>query len=1772
MTEFRALTGLNYRSRVVDELLAGLREVQDKIARFVSEPDGFDLLPALHQHFSLFSHTLELIELNGAAMLSRELDHLIRAIADKSTRDQEEAAVILVQAAEKLPEYLNYINNGSADIPLALLPLLNDIRAIRGASLLSEAVMLLPDFATHQRIKPGSFEKKKERAFRSEVKHARAPLMQALLKWLRGKDVEKSLDEITMVLKGLQLASRDTDLSRLWRSALAVVISLQDGGLTSNASIKMLFGQIERFLKFLMEKKSQAIYQSTPLELFKNLLYYIALSRSHNKKVQKIKASYQLDELLPDTHNRDQVLHALDRPGPVMLKAAGDGIREELSSIKAELEVYAHAEEPQPDILANLPKRLDKLSSTFRLLGMFSVEEINQQLALQIRKLQSEEMVSKDKLVKTASDILRIESALDDHIQSQEQLISHSSVETAGERDLADRLIGNQEFDELLACLLRETMRSLERVKEAYQKVLDLIQTERQLTLITDLLLESSKVLQILPMPELALLLNDLAQYSQSLKLEEATKPSKLAQETFADIIANLEVYIELQIQKQPVMADLLTRSVDALEILSQESQIQHPADTEARDGLQQTGGISELETSGPREHEESLEAEPEMTVIFIEEAMQQFNVISEGMLNIRSDTENRKALESVRRAYHTLKGSGRMVGATKISEFAWANESLLNHVLSGSVAPDSQVLNLLDESIAALPQLVDQLHGASEQVAGIDDLIRKAHHLTELHSPLSCESAPKVPTLAELEKAEIQEQGPPGEEIAGQDNTAAEKEDIPESTDAQAPQMDLTQTLNITGVVESSDTLQLPPMDQADTVQMSEYLPAESVGSNLTLVDNEQPTVRLQKDSSGTVVPEIAVVEDKGSGFDPVLFEIFNAECTQHIETLKEILNKALSGDGKVEPTDTMIRALHTLTGSAQTARAEQVAALLTPVETAVKQKQRAGKRFSRGETLYMSEVVQALELKLEALARVDEEPQFIHDVEARLRNFSERVAAETEDLTATPKLGELQTVFLEEAEDIVEALKQQSAHWKKNLADRESGMELQSILHTLKGSARVASYTGIADLAHAMEDAVQAWLGASLPMETEGLDALDDAIEAVGINLEQARSGDTPGYFDWLISELRAVRPDIRLEPTDKTPEATRIDTTPQVNKATPTETEEAEHLAGYRSDSAIADRIRLDPAIVDRLTDLANESGVYHAHITQYQSKLTESLGELDQTISRLRQQLRELDIESDIHITHAEPGRAGGFDPLEMDKYGRLQEISRSILETFSDLDDIRYSLNINTRHAEAELGEQLRTTNIMQDTLSQIRMVPFSAIVPRLQKVVEDAARNCARKVNFSIEGVDHPIDRSVLKHITSPLEHLLRNAVAHGIEEAGVRRRKGKPETGSISLHVDIDESDIHLFVKDDGAGVDIEKIKTRAVEKQLIEKGTDINDQTLLNLLMKPGFSTARQLDQISGRGVGLDASRRELLKVTGLITLETKEGEGSTFKIRIPQSQFINPVLMVAIQNRRFAMPASRIHGVSRLSREEYQHFLSGHRALIDYQGQKYRSVPLAALLGITADDFRSDVASLVYATVDGEQLAILVNAVIGHMEAVIKPIGQQLAAMGGYTGAFVQSDGLVIPLIDLSEIVAKYLQSDALKTQDLSESGSITPGERIRVMVVDDSITMRKYAERALLRENHQAVLARDGIEAMTLMQQQKPDIILTDLEMPHMDGFELISMIREDPELQALPIIVITSRTADKHREKVEKAGIQGFLGKPYQESELLELIKGITNVG
>ena len=525
---------------------------------------------------------------------------------------------------------------------------------------------------------------------------------------------------------------------------------------------------------------------------------------------------------------------------------------------------------------------------------------------------------------------------------------------------------------------------------------------------------------------------------------------------------------------------------------------------------------------------------------------------------------------------------------------------------------------------------------------------------------------------------------------------------------------------------------------------------------------------------------------------------------------------------------------------------------------------------------------------------------------------------------------------------------------------------------------------------------------------------------------------------------------------------------------------------------------------------------------------------------------------------------------------MDRYSALHQLSRSLSESVSDLLDLRDSLSEKARDAETLLVQQARVNSELQEGLMRSRMVPFSRLAPRLRRIVRQVAGEVGKRADLEIIGAEGEMDRTVMDRLVAPLEHMLRNAVDHGIEMPKDRAAAGKKEQGRITLHLAREGGEVVLRLTDDGRGIALDKVKKRAIERGLMLPDAPLSDKEVMQFIFRPGFSTAEKVTQISGRGVGMDVVHSEIKQLNGNIKIHSYPGAGSQFTVRLPFTVSVNRALMVKVGDDAYAIPLNNIEGIVRVSPYELDAYYQPGAEEFEYAGSKYRIKYLGAfvhnqktpnLAGIT-----KPLPVLLVRGTD-HAVALQVDSLIGSREIVVKSVGPQLAAVGGISGATILGDGSVVIILDITAMIrAEQAQVSAAKVYQAAANERVAEIEEEAVnatpivMVIDDSVTVRKVTTRLLERHGYEVITAKDGVDAITILQENQPDIMLLDIEMPRMDGFEVATLVRHDDRLKDTPIIMITSRTGEKHRDRAFSIGVDRYMGKPYQETVLLETIR------
>jgi len=597
--------------------------------------------------------------------------------------------------------------------------------------------------------------------------------------------------------------------------------------------------------------------------------------------------------------------------------------------------------------------------------------------------------------------------------------------------------------------------------------------------------------------------------------------------------------------------------------------------------------------------------------------------------------------------------------------------------------------------------------------------------------------------------------------------------------------------------------------------------------------------------------------------------------------------------------------------------------------------------------------------------------------------------------------------------------------------------------------------------------------------------------------------------------------------------------------------------------------AELARVDAELLDDLLNNAGEVSIFRARIEQQMTSIEFNLAELDRTVTRLREQLRKLEMETEAQILfrhqQEDATHRADFDPLELDRYSAIQQLSRALAESVSDVASIEGLLENLNRETQNLLQQQGRVVTEVQNGLMRTRMVPFQRHVQRLSRLLRQAAHEVGKKAELVVEGAQGELDRQVLERMLPPFEHMLRNAVIHGLEAPAERVAAGKPETGRITMKLQREGAEVVITVEDDGAGLNVPAICAKARHMGLLRPDQELTDEEALQLVLEPGFSTANRLTQSAGRGVGMDVVATEVKKLGGGLFIESKPGYGARFTIRLPFTLAITQALILRVHDELFALPMATVEGVARLSRSEIQRHLDEEQPTFDYGGNVYRFQHLGTFLGSGPSLLPETDASLpiILVRAGEHSTALIIDELLGSREIVVKPVGPQIAAIRGISGATILGDGRIVIILDMGTLVRSEWRARS------GEGDRAVRDDRIFALVVDDSITVRRVTQRLLERNGMRVMTAKDGVEALALLQDHVPDVILLDIEMPRMDGYEVAAHVRNDARIADVPIIMITSRVGDKHRARAIELGVDDYLGKPYQESQLLDAIEPLV---
>ncbi|MEZ5435885.1 MAG: Hpt domain-containing protein [Pseudomonadales bacterium] len=1029
------------------------------------------------------------------------------------------------------------------------------------------------------------------------------------------------------------------------------------------------------------------------------------------------------------------------------------------------------------------------------------------------------------------------------------------------------------------------------------------------------------------------------------------------------------------------------------------------------------------------------------------------------------------------------------------------------------------------------------------------------------------------------------------------------------------------------TGVEKSIEEIVIQPIvaDEdfavVDEPAVAEPVVAEPIDIVEEIAVAETPAIEMPVLEALASVVETPVAASGGileysDDIDEELLGIFLEEADELTEELEQLI-----GDWQAAPEDSSFadalrRNLHTLKGGARMAGLTGLGSLAHDLETqletfsgaadhalftqilqcqdAILTGVKQGRMLAAGERpqaaivapVVESVVVEPVVEEPIVAAVMAEEPVAEQIVEEVAAPVVVAPAAEVIDLGISEDADpEMFALFLEEASELIEELETQIDAWRNEPDNRTYCDALKRILHTFKGGARMTGIMALGELAHDLETQLEQLSGAA-----------DDALFATINNyyekmlkgiaqVQRIVAGEPMApvsrppvaavQMPAQVSEQSAEKPAPMVPPSvDKKADTHSATIIPFRGGQLPRGLEDA--IAGRKPTHAGVDAkasqaqqemVKVSADLLENLVNLAGETSISRARVEQQMIDIERTAEEMDATITRLQDQLRRLEAETDAQIqsrmTEIQE-RSDDFDPLEMDRYSTVQQLTSSLTESASDLLDIRSSLTNKLRDTETLLVQQARINTGLQEGLMRSRMVPFSRLEPRLRRIVRQVAGELKKDIAFDLENVQGELDRTMLERMVAPLEHMLRNACDHGVETPEKRLAAGKSKQGRIVLSLGRDGGDILISLRDDGGGINVDAVRKKAIERGLLTPDSPITDNEVLQFILQAGFSTAEKVTQISGRGVGMDVVHSEIKAMGGSMTIHSAVGKGTEFIVRLPFTVSVNRALMVRVGEDTFAIPLTSIEGLVRVSPYELESYYEDPTARFEYAGRHYEVRYLGAMLRtkMHANVETSTLPEPVILVRSAEHtVALHVDQLIGSREIVVKALGPQFAAVPGLSGATLLGDGSVVVILDLLALVRANLAHEGASVT-AGQSAAPTMEENITVMVCDDSVTVRKVTSRLLEREGFNVMLAKDGADALLQMQDRLPDVLLLDIEMPRMDGFEVASTMKNSHRMQDIPIIMITSRTGEKHRERAVAMGVERYMGKPYVEEELL----------
>ena len=782
-----------------------------------------------------------------------------------------------------------------------------------------------------------------------------------------------------------------------------------------------------------------------------------------------------------------------------------------------------------------------------------------------------------------------------------------------------------------------------------------------------------------------------------------------------------------------------------------------------------------------------------------------------------------------------------------------------------------------------------------------------------------------------------------------------------------------------------------------------------------------------------------------------------------------------------------------------------------------------------------------------------------------------------------------EMIEIFALEAEELLRSISVNLEILQKQPDNFEALLEVRRSAHTFKGSAGIVGLKELSKLAHRVEDLLDYLAENEIPGNEKILQLLLDSTDCLAAMTSGEESENLANkivriYKDF--DQMTALLTHVALPNLDIAQVESFAPLKPEIEETPPA----TDHQIGKMPSANPKSIVRVSLEKLDDLVRIVRGLVSTRSVFEQRLGELDRQIEELTNSTRRLQRSTNKFETEFESELlnlqTSSTPPRNqprtaeistsdaanSSFDALEFDRYTEFHQTTRELVETTSDALSINSALDVLRGNLEMLFDSQRGLIEEMQDKLLRIRMVNFGSLSTRLHRTVRVTCEEEGKQAELMIEGEHLEVDTQILDSLIEPLLHLLRNSVAHGIEQPDTRRLLGKSEKGRINLRVTNEGTHIILTISDDGRGISASALKEKAVLNNLIsaDYADSMTEEEAFELIYQPGITTAGKLTQTAGRGVGMNVVRTTVERRQGTISISSEPQKGAAFTIRLPMALAVTRAMLVKVGEHDFAFPLNHIRQISEISAATLAKTeRDGHLQLGVI---KYSILHLSEMLGFASNiDTNAESTPLVLLESTENPCALLVDEIVKPEEILIKPLGFPLQNMAEMLGAAILGDGRVVPVLDLFYLLNK--KKTAARKLVLNPKNAAPAKKEITVLIVDDSPSVRHLNSNLIKKAGFTAIIAKDGLEALEMLQTAKslPDIILTDVEMPRMDGYELLSSLKRQPPLESIPVIMITSRAGEKHRRKAFDLGVSDYLTKPYDDKVLIEKIKLLTAV-